>query len=350
MTAALLVLGIAARSQPRVYTGPPVYSPEQLYIECAEALPRLYERGDFDSIAFHVQRRIRRGPQSQSDLFALGILLAIQRHRFDADSVQDAYLYFGLDEYVRDAAASQSEGEFGEFSVIAHWANDLYTYRRLGNAESFLCAVFAGYVDHPRKTARRDRVGYWQINSMLDASFVCRRQSPAWSFQAGGGVWLPQGKLARFGVHPNITAIAVGRKSWFSEWDLTLALRFINTAHPYSILRQDSLYSVNNFLGGYLGIDYTRYLLQSRRFEAGPRMGVGVDGFDVSEGESRGGPPPPGSINSLNLNVGWRMNYYFDPIHFIGLAGRYNFIQYSNPGGTPLNGNAITIEVIVGFH
>jgi len=365
-TAALLVLGLAAQSQPWVYSGPPVYSPGQLFVECAEALPRLYERGDFDSIAYHVQRRVRRGPQFQTDLFALRILLAIQRHRFVPDSVQDANLYFGLDDYVRNAAASQSETGFWgicsdcsfdarpyyeqEYDVIAQWARDLYTLRRLGNAESFLCGVFAGDLDQPRKAARRDRVKYWQINPMLDASFVRRREIPSWSYQAGGGVWLPQGKLARLGVHPNLTAITVGRKNWFSEWDFTIAFRFINTAHPYAVLQQDSLYSENSFFGGYIGIDYTRYLFQSRRFEAGPRMGIGIDGFDVGGGESQGGPPSPKSINSLNLNVGCRMNYYFDPVHFIGLAGRYNFIQYSNPGGTPLDGNAITIEVIVGFH
>jgi hypothetical protein len=44
------------------------------------------------------------------------------------------------------------------------------------------------------------------------------------------------------------------------------------------------------------------------------------------------------------------MNYYFDPRHYVGLLARYNFIRYSNPGGTPLDGNAITLDLIVGFH
>jgi hypothetical protein len=33
-----------------------------------------------------------------------------------------------------------------------------------------------------------------------------------------------------------------------------------------------------------------------------------------------------------------------------GFIGRYNFLWYSNPGGTPLDGNAITLDLIVGFN
>jgi hypothetical protein len=368
--AALLCLSLTAHSQPGFFhRAIPYLNSGEIFIECADALPGLYARGDFDSIAIHLQRRMDVNPAFQTDVYALRVLLAIQRHRFSPDSVCDPHLYFALDDYVRDAAASQSETGFSgvypswdfdarpyyaeEFSTLAHWAEDLIETRRLSNGEFFLCQAFTGDFEHPRKIARRDRIRYWQMNEMLDASFASRRKARNFNFYLGTGVWIPNGHLARFGVHPSITALSAGRRNGFSEWDFTIAFRFVPTPEPYTVLRQDSVYSIHNFFGGYIGLDYTRYLIESKRFEMGPLLGIGFDGFDVNDSYNDAnspGPPPPTSINSLNLNGGWRINYFFNPTHYIGILGRYNFIWYSNPGGTPLDGNAVTIDVIVGFN
>ncbi|HVU97695.1 MAG TPA: hypothetical protein VHE34_20870 [Puia sp.] len=368
--AALVAVSLAAAQSPKgaVFHGS-IYRSQQVFIDCAGALPRLYDRREFDSIAFYIQQRIKTSPGFQPDLYALRILWEIQQHRFAPDSAQDAFLYYGLDAYVRAAEVSQSEGGyFGmfatpdydprpayqqEFATLAHWAEDLIETRRLGNAESFLCRTFAGDFEHPREAARADKTGYWQINSMLDASAVNRRKAGVLNLYGGAGIWIPKGRLALFGDHPSITAVGIGKKYWNSEWDFVMAFRFVHTAQPYNVLRQDSVYSVDNFFGGYIGIDYTRYLLHAKRLEAGVVCGVGFDGFDVNDHYSDAtptGPPPPTSINSLNLNLGGKINVYLGPKHYIGVIGRYNFIQYSNPGGTPLDGNAVAVDLIVGFN
>jgi hypothetical protein len=366
---AMLAISLAAQCQRGLFSLRSVYPSQRVFIDCADALPRLYERRDLDSIAYYIQFRIKSSPGFQPDLYALNILFGIQRHRFSPDSLRDPYLYYALDDYVRNFVASQSEdgytGMFAtpdfdprpayqeEFATMARWAEDLIETRRLSNVESFLCQTFAGDFEHPRKTARADRVRYWQINSMLDASMSSRRKTGTLNLYLGAGVWIPQGRLARFGAHPSITGIGVGKKTWFSEWDITLAFRFNSTAQSYTVLREDSVYNLNHFFGGYFGLDYTRYILHAKRFETGLLFGIGYDGFDVNDsysGDHPTGPPPPTSINSLNLNLGCRLNYYFNPKHYIGLVSRYNFIQYSNPGGTPLDGNAVTIDLIVGFN
>jgi len=367
--AVLLVLSIAANSQTHLSPQRSIYRSQKAFIDCAEALPRLYDQHDFDSIAYYIRLRIRTSPGFQPDLYVLRILFDIQQHRFSPDSLKDPYLYYALDEYVQDLMASQSEdGYWGiyatqdfdprpsyqqEFALLAHWAEDLVEIRRLSNAEQFLCQTIAGDFEHPRKTARGDKVRYWQMNTLLDASMAQHRRESTLNFYFGGGVWIPRGKLAMLGVHPSITAIGIGKKNWTSEWDFVLALRFLPSAQPYTVLRGDSLYSSINFFGGYLGLDYTRYLIHVKRLEAGLIAGIGFEGFDVNDDYSDShpvGPPPPGSINSLNLNLGTRINYYINPKHYIGVAGRYNFVGYSNPGGTPLTGNAFTIDLIVGFN
>ena len=367
--AVLLVLSLAANSQSQIFSPRSGYRSQEAFIDCAEALSRLYDRRDFDSIAFYIRLRTKTSPDFQPDLYALHILFEIQQHRFAPDSLKDPYLYFALDDYVREAVVSQSEaGYFGiyggsdfdprpsyqqEFATLARWAEDLIETRRLSNAEQYLCQTFAGDFEHPRKTARGDKLRYWQINSMLDDSRASRRKEGVLNLYLGGGVWIPQGRLALLGVHPSITAFGIGRKTWSSEWDFNVALRFAKTAQPYTVLRRDSVYTVNHFFGGYIGVDYTRYLLHSKRFEAGVLFGVGYEGFDVNDSYSDSsptGPPPPTSINSLSLNLGPRMNFYFNPKHYIGVIGRYDIVQYSNPGGSPLNGNAFTIDLIVGFN
>lgn len=367
--AALLVVSLAAHSQSGVVFHGSIYRSQQVFIDCAGALPRLYDRRDFDSISIFIQQRIKTSPGFQSDLYALRILWQIQQHRFSPESARDAFLYYGLDDYVRDAAASQSEdgyiGMFAtqdfdprpayqqEYATLARWAEDLIETRRLSNEESFLCRTFAGDFEHPRATARSDKTAWWQINQMFDASMISRRKAGSLNLYTGGGIWMPRGRLAFLGDHPSITAIGAGKKYWHSEWDFTLAFRFINTPQPYTVLRRDSVYSVNNFFGGAIGFDYTRYLLHVKGHEAGLLAGVAFEGFDVNDNYNdtpSKGPPPPLSINTLNLNLGGRINFYTDPKHYIGIIGRYNFVWYSNPGGTPLDGNAITLDLIVGFN
>lgn len=369
---ATLAGSLAAQSQPnRVYRRhePPMQSRVEDFVACAEALPRLYDEKAFDSIGLFLHQRVQTSISFESDLYSLTILLAIQQHRFVTNYLGNAALYYGLDRYVQDATASHTEFGFSgpydswdldlrpyydkEYSVIAEWAESLLKTRNLTTTEAFLCRSFAGDFNRPRKVIRSNRQSLKELNRQMDASFGALREQKSYSIYFGAGAWIPTGRLALFGSHPTITAVGIGKKSRLYEWDFTIAFRFAATAHPYTVWRQDSLYTTSNFFGGCIGLDLTRYIIHTRLFEAGPLAGIGFDGFDVNDNyyeSSPSGPPPPTSINSLNLHPGWRMNYYLDPRHYIGIISKYNFVWYSNPGGTPLNGNAATIDLIFGFN
>ena len=81
---AFLLIALTARSQqPRPgRTGrQDAAAREQLFIADARALPRLYEKKDFNSISYYIQLRWQPGP-IDPDLFCQSILLSVQRHIF----------------------------------------------------------------------------------------------------------------------------------------------------------------------------------------------------------------------------------------------------------------------------
>jgi len=53
-------------------------------------------------------------------------------------------------------------------------------------------------------------------------------------------------------------------------------------------------------------------------------------------------------ISSLNTNFGLGYRYFYKNGEYIGLQGKYNIVNFSNPGGTNFSGNTLTISLIVG--
>ena len=120
----------------------------------------------------------------------------------------------------------------------------------------------------------------------------------------------------------------MGGRGKSNEFDLTLLCRFGYTQGMYYVSRSDSLFALDHFLGGYIGLDYSHYFFQAVRWEAGLTGGVGYDGFDIADPASNDHSEDylkPFSIGSLNLNAGVRVNYFFNP-HFL-LASLQNITE-----------------------
>jgi hypothetical protein len=157
---------------------------------------------------------------------------------------------------------------------------------------------------------------------------------------------MPNGHLSLLGVHPSIN-FGFGARNAHNEWDLDCALRFGNTPSPYTILRNDTLMSRTYYDGGNISLNYTRYLIRRARWEAGLSTGLGVDGMDFTSA-SETVDWSPTTVNCFDFNLGLRYNYYFAKHAFVGLVARYHFVNYTNPGGSPFDGNAATIDIILG--
>lgn len=245
---------------------------------------------------------------------------------------------------------SYSASERNFYSLIRKWANDLLNSNRLNSSETFFCNVLAGNIRHPAAQLKSGKTQYPELYTLLRKNYSDERLQPAFEGSLMSGVWLPSGNAKILGAHPTI-GFQIGGKKKRNELDLTMQIRFLRTPGNYYVVRNDSLYPLNHFFGGYIGLDYTYYVLHSTNFEAGLIASVGFDGFDIAD------PPThdhskdylkPFSINSLNLNTGLRINYYFNPNFFIGIAAKFNKINYGNKGGSNLSGNPISIDFIIG--
>jgi hypothetical protein len=353
----LLLVGLTARTQQSRRPGGDAHlsaaAREQYFIANARALPRLYEKKDFDSIQNYIQLRWQPGP-IDPDLFCQSILLSIERNIFDltdfpdlnsltpevmdelriyADVLAQIQLDCPPDYYSRKGF-NVADIDKQLFYTTAHWAYDLRSTRNLDSVERFLCRVYAGEIRYPDEylyahTPPRPAVPP-KLGDVLTVST---------------GIWAPNGHLSLLGIHPSFN-YGFGIRNGHNEWDLDAALRFGNTPSPYIILRNDSLLSRTFYNGASGSFDYTRYLVHHTRWEMGVSGGVGFDEIDLTDSANPDWSPT--SISCFDLNFGFRYNWYFSKHGFIGLVARYHFLNYTNPGGSPFDGNAATIDIMVG--
>jgi hypothetical protein len=196
----------------------------------------------------------------------------------------------------------------------------------------------------PELDAFQQQLDSYRVNRL---KFIRDRRSGSFSLTIG--TWMPTGYLGTLGIHPTV-GYAFGIRKKRNEYDFVGIGRLVNsTAQNYSILRNDTVYTRNYFGGGYIGVEFTRYLVHTIKCDFGPTIGVGYDEFDIaSETDTKYNSLTPAEIMTLNLNTGLRFKYFYHKALFAGLVLKYNFIHFENKGGTNLRGNAFTIDISYG--
>ena len=164
------------------------------------------------------------------------------------------------------------------------------------------------------------------------------------------GAWIPQDNLKLIGSH-----LFLGLRGGFKYkrlmTDATIGFRFGKSANIYQVHVNDSIWDTDHFFGGYIGLDLGFELIKFKTCEFDLIGGIAFDGFDALQiEETKINTDISKSINSLNLNVGLGYKHFFNSWNYIGIDFKYNFINYKNPRGTDLSGNAFTINLIYGFN
>ena len=334
-------------------------------MNASDVLSELYTEKSFDSIRVAVNIMEQFCGEGSPGAFYIKILLDIQQSSFLVnnissngrfDTILQTYIFtlrtlkkggYPISKY-RYHFYSVHEKKF--YALIQTWASDLLTKPNLTSSESFMCNMLAGNFRHPEAALKSGKVKYPELYALLRKNYSNERSQLNSVLTFMSGIWLPSGNLKIVGTHPSL-GFQVGGRGKRYELDLTLACRFINTPGKYFVSRNDSLYALNHFFGGYLGIDYSYYFFHSTNFEAGLIAGVGYDGFYIVDPKNNNHSQDylrPFSINSLNLNAGLRINYFFNPRFFVGIAAKYNGTSYSNKKGSSLSGHPVSIDFIVG--
>jgi hypothetical protein len=164
------------------------------------------------------------------------------------------------------------------------------------------------------------------------------------------GAWIPFGNTSTLGVHPLI-GCDIGYKVDKMIYNFSMYIKFGTTPNKYVIIFEGNRDTTNYFLGGYIGFDVEREFFKVNNNEFHILAGVGWDGFDAVETNSSyysSNYNKGKSINSLNINAGLGYMHYFKNSKFIEVRFKYNYVSYSNKGGTNLSGNTITTSLVFG--
>jgi hypothetical protein len=165
------------------------------------------------------------------------------------------------------------------------------------------------------------------------------------------GLWIPTGRARLLGDHFMASFKVGGSINKFGYFWASDA-RFGKSSQIYLIRYNDStLVSTSDFHASfYTGLAGYINLYSSASNEWFSIAGIGIDGFTSFNREP---PIYPASkfVRSINFNVGFGLRTYpwWNKNRYVAYELNFNFVDYKNPGGTPLNGNVITCRVTLGF-
>jgi hypothetical protein len=171
------------------------------------------------------------------------------------------------------------------------------------------------------------------------------------SGEMGGiaGVWVPTGRLEIMGVHPEI-GFSVGVKNKKMLYSLFMSVAFIKTPNKYEFINtqfNDSLQMSNMFIGFNVGgqVDWSVYQKKGNElFVLAGGCYSGITVLPVNDDDNIDGEV----ARTVNLNIGLGVKHYFRGGTYISLQGKYNLVDYTSNGVIDYNGNAFSVQFIIG--
>ena len=241
---------------------------------------------------------------------------------------------------------------------IRSMAASLLNKPGLSHTERFLVEFYAN-PDTVQLSRLRDSL---YMGSVLREAYVGIEQFGGVSYGLNAGMWHPTGNLSVLGNHPFLGAYIGGRSKGFS-CDFTMNFAFQKTPNYYNVLKDDSLYHTNYFVGYYIGLDFGEALFRTRRCELALLEGIAYDGISTinnnnnnNNNNNDNNSSTGKTLNSLNLNAGLGWKFYLRHVKnenviwhsFIGIQAKYNLVNYNNGGGTDLTGKSMNFCVTWG--
>jgi len=187
------------------------------------------------------------------------------------------------------------------------------------------------------------------------------------------GVFAPQGNLSILGPHFYLGGSVGWRFNKFM-FDLTMDFRMDNAPNYYTVSFQDTLHQTSTYHnGGCWGLNTEYQLYKNKKHEVDLLAGVGYDAF-VSAFNTR----DTVIFESFNFNIGFGYKIFLrhfkkatyqvqyisrhskrpsmmeidcaERYSYLAFQVKYNLLNYTNPGGTDLSGNAFTVGIVYGFY
>jgi hypothetical protein len=158
------------------------------------------------------------------------------------------------------------------------------------------------------------------------------------------GMWIPTGRDRVLGSHP---LLGINFGQWINRfmWDFNLEFQLGGTSTAYNVIYNGVPTTSNHYGGNYIGLNFGYSLVSVKKSVVYLTGGIGGTGFVAVKGDN---DHDALSINSFTTNCGLGLHHFSKKGNLFGAMLLYNFVDYQNPGGTPMDGNAVTLRLIYG--
>jgi hypothetical protein len=165
---------------------------------------------------------------------------------------------------------------------------------------------------------------------------------------ATSGVWIPTGRNRVLGVHPSMDFTIGGwRGRWYTDFEM--GLRFNRSAHDYQVLYNDTLRTTHHYLGYSVAMAIGYGVANFKDTSVYILAGLGFDSFDsVQVPQTPNNDDNAAGLNSFKMITGIGMQHFPKKGGYWGVELLYNTLYYQNPGGTAVDGNAVTLRLVFG--
>jgi hypothetical protein len=158
------------------------------------------------------------------------------------------------------------------------------------------------------------------------------------------GMWIPTGRDRVLGSHP-LFGMDFGQ--WINRfmWNFNLEFQLGATSNYYNVIYYGATTPSNRYGAVYVGVNFGYSLFTIKKSVFYLTAGIGGTGFTPVEGDDNHDEL---DINSFTRNVGVGVQHFSKKGNLVGVALLYNWVGYQNPGGTPMDGNAVTVRLTLG--
>jgi hypothetical protein len=244
----------------------------EVFLNAMELLPKLYRNKSLDSMYLAIEiwkQSCGNDPEVQCS----SLLLAMEQSTFSIDSVNNNTIdlltnYAKSFYYYQQQPTRYPEVQISFYRLCSVWAKLLLEQNALDENEKFICKVFNGEIVDPVKEIKNNPETYRQLAVFLKKKEAGERKGNHSNYALLTGIWLPQDDLYVLGNHPSI-GFQFGYKAARDQIDFTLQFRFMKSTNTYQVSRNGYLYGSDAYFGGYIGVDYTYYLVTKLKYELG---------------------------------------------------------------------------------
>jgi len=280
------------------------------------------------------------------DLYDSTIVDDMLNYMMRMDTSKPAGLYRNYREYFGYVSL---RGDYDKFTQRV--ANELLERIFYDPAELLFTELYANVLPDAAKAIQKDTT---YTNTSLRTYYYQRVDKylklPDVHFGFYTGIWIPFDNASLLGNHPLI-GCQIGLRSQKMIYNLSFDVKFLKSKNEYTFLREGYTETTSTFAGIYFGADIEREVITFRKNKINLLGGIGYDGFDAVKVNTEDDNPDNDvshMISSLNTNFGLGFRHFLKNKTYIGLQGKYNFVNYSNPGGTNFAGNCLTISLSIG--